>query len=99
MNPTSINANMQYNDLLSLRATCRAIFPLSEFFNALEISIDIIAVDTKSRPYAACAINELKFSATNIVRYGSNDKINNDIAVNQITSRVTLFTMLNKLLL
>jgi hypothetical protein len=47
---------------------------------------DIIAVVTKSRPYAACAINELKFSATNIVKYGSNDKTNKDNAVNQMTS-------------
>ena len=90
---------MQYNDLLSLKATCKAIFPLSDLLRASAMNIDIIAVVTKSRPYAACAINELKFYATNIVKYGSNYKTNKDNAVNQMTSRLTLFTMLNRLLL
>ena len=77
---------MHNRDLLSLSATCKAIFPLSDLLRASAMNIDIIAVVIKSRPYAACAINELKFSVTNIVKYGSNDKTNNDSAVNQMTS-------------
>ena len=75
------------------------MFPLSEFLSALDMKIEIIAVATKSRPYAAWAMNESKFSATNIVRYGNNDRMNNESPLNQITLLFTLFTMLNTLLL
>ena len=33
---------MQYNDLLSLKATCKAIFPLSDLLRASAMNIDII---------------------------------------------------------
>ena len=59
---------MRYKGLLFFKATWSAIFPLSDFFKASDVNIERIFVKIKIRPYVAWATNELKFSATNIVR-------------------------------
>ena len=71
---------------------CNAIFPLSMFLSTLPEIVVNIVTKIYSKPYNACGIKELKLLATNIVKYGKNDKTKSDIPSIQITLVSILFT-------
>lgn len=87
------------NGLLSANANCNAIFAESEFFKAFAVMIDDKATKIKSNPYKKQGTNELGFNATNVVKYGINDKMNKANPIDQMTFGLILFTRLNRLLL
>ena len=83
--PTTTNIIVTANGLLSDKATCNAIFALSEFFNSLALTMAKRATIMKSKPYKNDGKNEFGFMPTNVVKYGIKDKKNNATPIVQMT--------------